>query len=107
MEMTKKGNYKLEDWSLKDIECTAEGWYNSHRPCHSEFTLYDGDIVKRTTYDDDVYYVFICEECGNFTEIDESLIPDEIKEFCPQVASPGTLTYSKLSPEEKELSKYL
>ena len=26
MEMTKEGNYKLEDWSLKDVECTGEGW---------------------------------------------------------------------------------
>lgn len=107
MEMTKEGNYKLEDWSLKDIECTANGWYKSHRPCHSRFTLYDGDIVKRKIYDDEIYYGFICEKCGNFTEIDANLIPDEIKQFCPQVAAPGSDAYSKLSPEEKYLSKSL
>ena len=78
-----------------------------HRPCHSKFTLYDGDIVKRIIYDDEIYYGFICDKCHIFTEIDKNLIPDEIKEWCPQVASPGSDAYSKLSPEEKELSKYL
>lgn len=106
MEMTKEGNYKLEDWSLKDVECTGEGWGKKHRPCHSHFTLYDGDILKREACDV-MYYGFICDKCHIFTELDENLIPDEIKEFCPQVAAPGSDAYSKLSDEEKELSKYL
>lgn len=106
MEMTKEGNYKLEEWSLKDVECTGEGWGQKHRPCHSQFTLYDGDIVKRESLGN-MYYGFICDKCHIFTELDEDLIPDEIKKFCPQVAAPGSDAYSKLSPEEKELSKYL
>lgn len=106
MDMTKEGNYKLEDWSLKDVECTGKGWEKKHRPCYSLFTLYDGDIVKRATYDD-MCYGFICDKCHIFTELDERLIPSEIKEFCPQVAAPGSDAYSKLSDEEKELSKYL
>lgn len=111
MEMTKKGNYKLEDWSLKGIECTGVTLWNKpkHRPCHSIFTLHDGDIVKYLPYDDpnDTEYGFICSQCGNFTEISPNLIPYEIKEWCPQIAEPDSAAYSKLSPKEKELSKYL
>lgn len=112
MEMTKKGNYKLEDWSLKDIECTGESaFFKKHRPCHSKFTLHDGDIVQRyfvnDEYNREVQYGFICDECHLFTKIDSSLIPTEIRVFCPQVASKCSEAYSELSDEEKELSKYL
>lgn len=106
MDMTKEGNYKLEDWSLKDVECCDLEWAKN-RPCHSKFTLYDGDIVKRYVYDDEVHYGFICDKCHLFNEINEKYIPADIKKFCPEVAAPGSDAYSKLSDEEKELSKYL
>ena len=111
MKVLKKGNYKLQDWSL-EVECTGKGWHNDNRPCHSILKLEDGDIVKRKYqgYGEScpsTYYGFICNECHCFTEIDESLIPDEIKRYCPQVAGKGSDYYSELTDEEKKLSEVL
>lgn len=111
MKVLKKGNYKLQDWSL-EVECTGNGWTNNNRPCHSILELEDGDIVKRKyqrygcNYPS-TSYGFICSECHCFTEIDESLIPKEIKKYCPQVAAKGSDYYSELTDEEKKLSEVL
>lgn len=107
MILEKEGNYKLEDWKLTGMECIGREWAQKQRPCHSVYTLEDGDIVKRKSYDE-FCYGFICPKCHCFTEVAGKLIPDEIKDFCPQVAAPGSDEYMKnLTDEEKELSKYL
>lgn len=115
MKVLEKGNYKVRNWKLK-AECTGEEWKNKNKPCHSILELEDGDIVKRK-YTDRSYhgfrdwvgvaYGFICCECHAFTEIDEKLVPDEIKEYCPQVATKDSSEYEKLTEREKELSKFL
>lgn len=83
---------------------------------NSILELEDGDIVKRKYMDqyynglrswDEFAYGFICTECHAFTEIDEKLIPDEIKKYCPQVAAKDSKAYQQLTEQEKELSKFL
>lgn len=105
MEMLEEGNYKMPDWSM-EARCNAEGWRQKNKPCYSKFRLEDGDIVKRYARET-MWYGFICPKCKCFTEIPEEKIPDNIKEYALQVASPGSDAWSKLSDEEKELSKEL
>lgn len=107
MILEKEGNYKLEDWKLTGIECDGFGWDPPRKPCHSVYTLEDGDIVKRK-FCGDFYFGFICPNCHCFTQLlSETPIPNEIARFCLQVASPGSDEYCSLTDEEKELSKYL
>ncbi len=105
MKVLEKENYKVRDWKLK-VECTGNLWHNKNKPCHSILELEDGDIVKREGLGE-FSYGFICCECHCFTEIAPKLIPDEIKNYCLQVAAKGSDAYSKLSEEEKKLSEVL
>lgn len=117
MQMIKEGNSKLKDWSLI-VKCTGNGigikWYSTHYPCYLTQFLEAGDIVKRAIYDvmyDDntvpFRYGFICPNCHCFTEVDERLIPQEIKDHCLQIAGIGTHFYEDLTNEEKNLSLLL
>lgn len=105
MERLEEGNYKLPDWSL-EARCSGKGWQQNQKPCYGKFKLVDGDIVKRKSWGE-MYYGFICPDCHCFTELNEKQIPNEVKNYCPQVAARGSDEYEKLSEEEKKLSEVL
>lgn len=111
-KLKKKGNYVDPNWILEDVTCTGKGWdQNDKRPCYSIWDLDSGDIVKReylTAFDETAFsYGFICPECHCFTEINEKLIPEEVKRYCMQVAARNSNAYETLSDAEKKLSEQL
>ena len=114
MQVLKKGDYKLKDWSL-EVECTGIGYDNKRKPCHSIIKLEDGDIVRFHrqknlgfgTYKYWLSYGFICCNCRCFTEVSGDLIPREIRDYSPNIAQKYQKEYSDLSEEEKKLSEYL
>lgn len=105
MERLEEGNYQLPDWSL-DVRCSGKSWGQKQRPCYGKFRLVDGDIVKRACMGE-MCYGFICPDCHCFTEIDEKQIPEEVRDYCLQVAAKGSDYYEKLTEEEKKLSEVL
>ena len=109
MQILKEG--VSPNWSL-EIQCTGHGWQNKNKPCFSVLKLNTDDIVKRSyrrypSVSSSMSYGFICPKCHCFTEINEFLIPQFIKNNCLQVAAKGSDYYSKLSDEEKKLSEVL
>lgn len=111
MRVLKKGNYVDPNWSM-EVTCTGKGWLNVSNPCYSILELNSRDIVSRkyTSYGDDsptTYYGFICPVCHCFTEVDEKLLPLEIKKNCMHIASKGSVEYTRLSVEEQKLSDML
>lgn len=112
MKLKKKGNYVDPNWVLEDVMCTGKGWdQNGKKTCYSIWDLDSEDIVKREYTDvfksTSFAYGFICSECHCFTEIDENLIPEQVKHNCIQVAAKGSDKYKRLSHAEKKRSEYL
>lgn len=112
-KLKKKGNYVDPNWILEDVTCTGKGWdQNGKKPCYSIWDLDSGVILSReyTRYGEDYptkYYGFFCPECHCFTELNEKLIPHDVKKNCKMVAMPGSDAYNRLSEEEKRLSDLL
>lgn len=52
-------------------------------------------------------YGFICPVCNCFTEIDKSMIPENIKQNCLSVAARGSDCWNSLTDEEKKISEVL
>lgn len=111
MQILKQGNSKLPNWSL-EIQCTGHLWQNKNTPCYSIVKLDSKDIVKRFSKryfeeSSNISYGFICPICHCFTEINEFLIPQQIKDHCLTVAAKGSDYYDKLNDEERKLSEVL
>lgn len=106
MQVKEQGDYKMPDWKL-EVRCTGRDWEQKQKPCYSLLVVEDGDIVKRSYYEDEIAYGCICPVCKCFTEIPEKDIPYNVRKFAPRVVSRGSDGYSELSDEEKKLSENL
>lgn len=111
-KILEEGNYKFPHWSLEMWCMGTTRWIGQKRPprpCYSKIKIEDGDVVKRIA-DEETYYGFICPKCKRFTEIEKKIankIPQNVKEYAFQVASPESVYFDKLSDEEKKLSENL
>lgn len=83
MEKLANGNENPNVWSL-EASCTGEGWNQENKiPCNALFKLNQSDIYKRKytdiSGDTELFYGFICPDCGCFTELNASKIPSYVK----------------------------
>jgi len=68
--------------------CSGRGWdQNGKVPCYALWEITAADVRKRTHTDmsgvTDVYYGFVCPDCGCFTELDTNKIPSEVRNSAP------------------------
>ena len=67
----------------KEFTCTGVGWHQSNKPCGCLLEIEATDIRKRTHKDisgeTDIYYGFVCCNCGCFTEIPSTVLPSSVK----------------------------
>ena len=76
-----KDNQRL--WKV-EATCTGRGWNQEGKsPCYALWEVSAMDIMKRVhtdiSGDSDTYYGFLCPECGCFTELPSSDVPNFIR----------------------------
>ena len=83
MRKLAKANQNKNMFRMK-ATCDGNGWnQNGKTPCYQLWEITALDIKYRSHTDisgvTDIYYGFVCPECGCFTELDEQNIPSTVK----------------------------
>lgn len=80
-------------WKM-EVTCDGNGWNQEGLvPCRRLIEIDERDIQKRSynSYDEiETYYGFTCPECHCFTQIDEKLIPKNVKSKAIKYVKPVT-----------------
>lgn len=66
------------------VTCDGRGWnQDGHDPCYALWEATEADIYSRPHTDyggsTDIYYGFVCPDCGCFTEINAKYLPSNVK----------------------------
>lgn len=75
------------------VTCDGKGWdQDGHHPCYALWEATEADIRFRSHMDyggtAEIYYGFVCPDCGCFTEIDAKKLPGNVKSKARPYSSP-------------------